>query len=308
MIHLASCYRFLNGEVADFLPVSWVVKWMVCFVFDAIWIAWYCWDLLTRIVLDHIFTRSPNAVVFVETNMEVIHCTIGQNTRVPKQDTNRIFRIVTAPVGPTVWWSIGKGDDLVIDLSNWIRIVRITCKSEWQDRACPLLCYVGPLDCVCGNTNMETGWKVSSFYTTGDNNFSFLSQELRIDRIPGYLGSIGLTIRVIGPHAFWKCWFFTDWSCGADFFYSDNAFNCDLGLGFFLHPLYLTCDCKAMVVLDLICCYGIPGHAFFFRESLVILNQDCLWKSWQNVSIGTDPYRTYLDNCLFFWIWRDGKG
>ena len=140
---------------------------MVCFVFDTIWIAWNCWDLFPCIVLNHIFTWSPNAVVFVETNMEVVHCSLGQDTRIPKQDTDRIFRIVTTPVGPTVGWSIGKGDDLVINLSNWICIVRVTCKSEWQDRACPLLCYVGPLDCVCGNTNMKTCWKIRSFYTTG---------------------------------------------------------------------------------------------------------------------------------------------
>ena len=31
---------------------------------------------------------------------------------------------------------------------------------------------------------------------------SFFGQELRINRIPGHLSSIGLTIRVIGPHAF----------------------------------------------------------------------------------------------------------
>ena len=281
---------------------------MVCFVFDTIWIAWNCWDLLPCIVLNHVFTWNPNAVVFMETNMEVVHCTLGQDTRVPKQDSNRIFRIVTAPVGPTVSWSIGKGDDLVIDLSNWIRIVRVTCKSEWQDRSCPLLCYIGSLDCGARNTNMKTGWKVGSFYTAGEDNFSFLGQELRIDRIPGHFRSIGLAIGVISPYAFWKSWFFADWSGSADFFYSDNAFNSDLSLGFFFHTLYMTCNCKAMVILDLICGHSIPSHVFFFRESLVILNQDGFWKSWQHVSIGTDSYRTHLDNCLFFRIWRDGKG
>ena len=155
---------------------------------------------------------------------------------------------------------------------------------------------------------MKTGWEVGSFYTAGEDNFSFLGQELRIDRIPGHLGSIGLAIGVISPHAFWKGWFFTNWRCRADFFYSDNAFNGDLSLGFFFHTLYMTCDCKAMIILDLIRCHGIPDHTFFFRESLIILDQDGLWKSWQNVSIGADPYRTHLDNCLFFWIWRDGKG
>ena len=170
-----------------------------------------------------------------------------------------------------------------------------------------MLCYIGSLDCGARNTNMKTGWKVGSFYTAGEDKFSFLGQELRINRIPGHLSSIGLTIRVIGPHAFWKSWFFADWSGGADFFYSDNAFNCDLGLGFFFHTLYMTGDCKAMVILDLICGHSIPGHAFFFRESLVILNQDSLWKSWQNVSIGADSYRTHLHNRLFFRIWRDGK-
>ena len=280
---------------------------MVCFVFNTIWIAWNCWDLFPCIVLNHILTWSPNAVVFVETNMEVVHCSLGQDTRIPKQDTNRIFRIVTAPVGPTVSWSIGKGDDLIIDLSNWICIIRVTCKSKWQDWSCPLFCYVGSLDCVCGNTNMKTRWKIRSFYSTGEDNFSFLGQELRIDRIPGHLSCIGLTIRVIGPHAFWKSWFFADWSGGADFFYSDNAFNRHLSLGFFFHTLYMTGDCKAMVILDLICCHGIPGHTFFFRESLVILDQDGLWKSWQNISIRTNPYRTHLDNRLFFRIWRDGK-
>ena len=154
---------------------------------------------------------------------------------------------------------------------------------------------------------MKTGWKIRSFYTTGYDNFSFFGQELRINRIPGHLSSIGLAIGVISPHAFWKGWFFTNWRCRADFFYSDNAFNGDLGLGFFFHTLYMTGDCKAMVILDLICGHSIPGHAFFFRESLVILDQDGLWKSWQNVSIRTNPYRTHLDNRLFFRIWCDGK-
>ena len=70
---------------------------MVCFVFDDL-------DCLEQlgfvpcIVLNHIFTWSANAVVFMETNMEVVHCSLSQDTRIPKQDTNRIFRIVTAPV------------------------------------------------------------------------------------------------------------------------------------------------------------------------------------------------------------------